>query len=108
MDQEPILEHFHKQPSESFYVCADMVDMLATGEEIVLGTSTVTAKDTAGEDATSDVLDSGSKRLQDNTKLSIRVRNGTEALSPYKLTYKAVTDLGNILEVDVELRIKEI
>jgi hypothetical protein len=108
LDRKPPLEHFWKQPDEKFYVAADFVDMLQTGESIVLGSSTVTAIDVDDSDATTDIVETSTLTLQDTTKLSVQIKAGVVANSPYKLTYKAVTDSNNILEVDVEMRLVSI
>ena len=100
------LETFTKQPYEAFGISADLVNVLETGETIVAGSSTVTAVDKDGNPATSEVLNTGSKAV-DGSKLVIQCQDGTEDKSPYKITFRMVTDSGNQYEVDVKMKIKE-
>jgi hypothetical protein len=108
MDLLPELKHFYKQPGEKFFIDGNFEDVLTTGEEIVLNSSTVTAVDSQGEDATDDVLFANTKTIQDNTKLAIRCQAGAEASSPYKITFTISTDLDNVWEIDVQMRVEEI
>ena len=99
--------NFVKQPSESFTIAADIVDVVITGEIVDLGTSTVTATDKNEEDASADVLVGASKSVS-GTQLKIKIKAGTEALSPYAIRFVIGTSEGNIWEKDVEMRIREI
>jgi len=101
------LEYFTKQPYETFMVAADFSADLDTGETITEGTSDVIAEDKNGDDATSDVLTIGAK-VVDEGLLKIRVKDGTENLTPYKITFRAVTSLVNKYELDISMRIKEL
>ena len=101
------LGYFTKQNSETFFISADYSDVLETGETIIVGSSTVVAEDVAGVVATADVLTGGSIAVSGDT-LKIKVKEGTEALSPYKITFKAVTSLGNTWEKDVSMEIVEL
>lgn len=111
-----------KQGSESYLLGADFSQVLESGEYILIGTSTVTATDKDGNDATSDVLDNDDMAVATadaddldsgvtpitNGMLVTRIKNGTEALSKYMITYLAKTSNGNTYEKDVKMRIKEI
>lgn len=108
MDGIPELKHFYKQPAESFFIDANFEDVLTTGEDIILNSSDIVAEDKDGTDVTATVLDTSVKYILDATKLAVRVQNGSEAASPYKITFTIVTDLGNTWEVDVELRVEEV
>lgn len=99
------LASFEKQVWESWIVSADFSDDLVTGETIVLATSTVTATDKTGTlDAT--VLDQSGKAVS-GSLLQIRVQAGTEALSMYKITFKAITSMSNQYELDINMKVKD-
>jgi len=99
--------NFAKQPGESFTIAADIEDVIITGETADLASSTVTATDSAGDDASADILVGASKSVS-GTQLKIKVKAGTEALSPYTIRFVIGTSEGNIWEKDVEMRIQEI
>lgn len=94
-----------KQPSEKFYVDVDFSDNLDTGELLDSAQSSVTAS-LNGANSTSAVIETGSL-IANSGKLFIRVQGGTDG-DTHKLTFKAVTDQGNVLEQDVDLIIEEI
>ena len=110
-----------KQPSESYLHGADFSQVLEEGEYILVETSTVTAVDKDGDDATDDVLNnddiavdtadeddlvSGTTPVT-NGMLVTRILGGDEDLSKYKLTYLAQTSNGNTYEKDVLMKIKD-
>lgn len=109
-----------KQPYEKFFIGVDFTLALEETEDIDLGSSAVTAVDKDGDDATSIIIESGSKQIdtaepedvpytpQDDAMLSARVQGGIEDDSPYKLTYRIVTTAGNQYEKDVKLKVKEL
>ncbi len=101
------LDNFSKQPYETFPIEADFVNVLVDGETITLGTSDVSAKKADDTDATSDVLTVAEKAV-DESSLQIRVKDGVEADSPYKITFRAVTSNNNKYEKDVEMTIEEL
>ena len=98
--------YFTKQNRETFFISADFEDVLEDGETIVVGNSSVVAEDVNGEVVTDDVLTAGSIAVSGYT-LKIKVKEGSEALSPYKITFVAVTSLTNTWEKDVEMEIIE-
>jgi len=98
---------FQKTSWESWVVAANFADDLVDGETIVLATSDVSATDKTGANATTGVLDQSGKAVS-GTYLQIRVVAGTEALSVYNIKFKAVTNLGNNYELNVEMKIKNI
>ena len=100
------LDSFIKQVAESITIAADFEDNALSGETAVLLGSSVIAVDSAGVDVTSTVIYSGSEAVS-GTQLSCRVQAGTEAGSPYKITFKIATSAGNLWEVDVTMRVKE-
>ncbi len=100
------LAKFTKQISEEFPIEIDFSNNMATGEVIV--SETITAIDAAGDDATADIL---SNPQNDGAQAAlVQVKAGTEALSPYKITFKVVTDASstNKWEYDVLMKIKEL
>jgi len=100
------LDNFTKQSYESFIISANFENNMTTGETLTLASCSVSATDKDGVDASSTVLDSTSKAVS-GTKLQIRVKDGAEAGSPYKITFKAVTSLSNKWEKDVQMTITE-
>ncbi len=101
------MQSLTKQGFDSFILTANFSNNTRAGDTIVLATSDVSAKDKEGADATSAVLDQSGKAVS-GTKLQIRVQAGTQALSPFVVTFKAKTALGDQWEKDVKVRIKEI
>ena len=99
-------DYFKKQPYEAFTVGANFENVMASTESIVVGTSAVTAEDKYGTDVSDSVLVDGSKAVS-GFKLQIRVQAGSESASPYKITYKAVTDTGEQYEVDQYMQVEE-
>lgn len=98
------LAKFTKQISETFPISVDFSDNMASSEIIL--SEDISATDNVGADATTDVLsDPGNDGAQAAT---VRVLAGTEALSPYKITFKATTDEDNVWELDVLMKIKEL
>jgi len=100
------LESFTKQSWEEFVIAGSLENVIATGEAIDLGSSSVAAVDKNGDDVSTTVLDQGTL-IDDGYYLKIRCRAGDESLSPYKITFKIPTDAGNKWEIDVKMKIKE-
>jgi len=94
---------FEKQPAETFTIAGDFVNVLETDETITGGSSSVVAEDVNGDSATSIVLD-GALSI-DTTRIKIKVKAGAEDLSPYKITFVAVTSLANAFEIDVFMNV---
>lgn len=105
MGRKPTLSVFYKQPDEKFVIAGDFTDELTTGEAISVSSSSVSAVDGDGNDATSTVL---SGKEVDGAYLKTTVLAGTEGSSPYKITFKAVTDLGNVWEIDVRMKVTDV
>ena len=114
-----VAEEICKQPWETYLLGADNSHVLEEGEFVLLGASDITAVDKNGADASADVLDNGDKVIltadeEDittdpitNGMLATRIKAGTEALSKYKITFRAVTSLDNQYETDVRMKIKD-
>ena len=105
---------FEKQSYESYGIYADFsLNMdVSGGEDLVLGNTTVVAFDSAGTDVSTVVLDQSTKEIGgagEIGRLKIRVRDGTEADSPYKITFKTGDTTANEKwEKDVWMTIREI
>ncbi len=102
-----------KRIYEEFYISGSILRVAASGETINLSSSSVTAVDNAGTDATADVLYTATKSLGNhpsggtNNILSIRLKAGTEALSPYCVSFFIVTTDSNQYQVDAHLYVNE-
>ena len=99
------METIRKQSYETFTIAGDFVDQAESGELAVLAGSVVLAVDKEGVDVGDTLLDQTTKEV-DGTQLRIRLRAGSEAVSPYKVTFKTVTTLDNKWEIDVSCRLK--
>lgn len=104
-----------KQPSEEFFIAGSILKVQTDTETIVVGTSTVTALDNEDQDVSATFLDQGTIVVGDDPKgafsdnqLSMRVRAGEAAKSPYKVTFFMVTTEGNKWEVDRIVEVAEI
>ncbi len=104
------LDSFEKQASEKFVISASFADDLDVGESIVLNSSSVVAEDVEGNPATSTILNVPTLSLENGSKLKVQVMAGEEEKSPYKITFKAVTDalVPNAWELDIKMKIKEL
>jgi len=102
------LERTEKQGFERYFVHGDFSEVLGVDETLDIANleTTVTALDNTGADATATIIDDASKYV-DGTSLYVRIKDGTEAESPYKITIKVETSKGNRWEVDGLVKIKE-
>jgi hypothetical protein len=104
---------FVKQSSEIFPIWGSLYKVLSTGETITLATSTVTARDKGNRSVTSTVLSAGSKTLANdprggtNNALQIDVQGGSEALSPYTITFSIITSSLRRYEIDAKMVVKD-
>jgi len=98
------LEKTEKQGYERYYVHGDFSEVMASDETITA--DTVIAEDVNGVDVTSDVIDVGTEYVE-GMNLFVRIKDGVEALSPYKFTIRVETSIGNRWEVDGQIKIKE-
>ena len=99
------LENFKKQPYEEFLIAGDYVNVLNSGETLVLGSSSAAASDSAGNDQTSVVLDVSTLAVS-GSQLKVKVRAGVTG-ETYKITFKTTTSLGYKWEIDVNMRVIE-
>jgi len=103
-----LVPEFTKQPYESCFLAADFVNVMDTDvEDIDLVNSTITAIDVSG-DTDNTVLNIGTKAVEDDTKLKVRILDGTEAKSPYKFTFRIITTQNNKWEKDVSMKIEDL
>jgi hypothetical protein len=106
-DRKPALETIYKQPSESYPVYADFVNVLITGETLELTSCDVKVYDVNGLDVTDDMVLGLS--TSETTKLKTQLSAaGSVAASPYKITFTAITSLGNIYEIDGKIRVVDL
>ena len=103
-----IVPEFKKQPYEQFFLTANFANVMDTDvEDIDLTNSTVIAVDVSG-DADNTVFDIGSKAIESDTKLKVRIYAGTEVKSPYKFTFRIITTQNNKWEKDISMRVEEL
>jgi len=96
-----------KQPSEQYYIEGEFDEVLGTGE-VITGTPTATVVDNAGTDATTDIIVAATLEITaDERGVTVQIKGGTEAKSPYKITIKVETDLINKFEVDGLIYVKD-
>lgn len=99
-----------KQSYETYMIYGDFSAVIDAEETIL--THTVTAlKDDGVTDATDIVINAGDTVVgagNDYANLYVRVKDGVQADSPYKITMKIDTSNGNQWEVDGLLVIKEL
>lgn len=63
------------------------------------------ALDRNGNDATSEFLDPDTLTI-DGQRLGVRIIEGDEAKSPYKVTFRGVSETGERFEIDLKVKIK--
>jgi hypothetical protein len=99
------MESFSKYPNERFAIETDFASRLATGEAIVLLSSSVKVyQDDATEtDRTTTMVLTGSLAI-DGAKLRAKVQAGSED-TDYFVKFVAVTDANNTFEHVVKLRV---
>ena len=103
-----IVPEFTKQPFEQFFLAANFANVMDTDvESIDLASSTVTAVDVTGE-TDNTIFDIGTKAIESDTKLKVRIYAGTEAKSPYKFTYRIITTQNNKWEKDISMKVEEL
>jgi len=99
-----------KQSRETFSIYGGISNVYVTGEEIIShANTTVEAVDNDGNDVASSLLQGSPSISSDGLRLYQRIKAsaGTEALSPYKITFLMWTNQSNLFEKDVFLYIKD-
>ena len=104
------LDKFEKQPYEVFWISASFANDYGASEAIVIGSSTVTVTNTDGVDATADVIVAGTASANGTQGMKVQVTGGSEDNSPYKITFRSVTDStpANKWEKDIKMTVKEL
>jgi len=75
----------------------------------VIGLCSVTVLDNADVDVTTTIVDSSTLAVYDTTKVKVLLKAaGTEALSPYKITFTIGTSSLESYEVDIFMTIDNI
>lgn len=97
-----------KQGFERYFIQGDFSAVLESGETLDVSNvnTTITAIDSSGADVTATIIDDASKYV-DGTRLYVRIKDGDEVGSPYKITIKVETSNGNRWEVDGLIKVKE-
>jgi len=112
MGSESVPGEFFKQPYESMVAYGGFSNVMESGETITLVSSTATALDVNGSDASSDILQGNPAIYNDDDgnpwRLGIRVVAGEASKSPYKITFKILTSLANKWEVDCYVNVEEL
>ncbi len=108
------MDEFEKQSREVFPIYGSIINVQEADETVVLNSSTVVAMDKDGKDA-GEILNQATKTLGDDPDASysenmvgIKVQNGSQAKSPYYITFLMVTSAANKYEVDVKMKVKEV
>jgi len=94
-----------KQTYEKFPITFDYSLNMSDGETVT--TLAVTAVDSTDVDATATIIDTPSITLSGQTG-SVKIQAGSESNSPYNISGKCITSLGNKFELDVKLIVEEI
>ena len=97
---------FWKQPYEQFVIAANFGPDLAPEDGIVAEQSTALARDKDGNDATSDVIAPDSL-VAEGHLLKVLVKGGNPALSPYVISFRCRTTVGEAYELDVRMEVIE-
>ena len=102
------LEKTEKQGFERYFVHGDFSAVLDADEtlDIVNVNTVIIAEDKDGLDTTATIIEDASKYV-DGSSLYVRIKDGDEAHSPYKITIRVETSKGNRWEVDGLIKIKE-
>ncbi|MCK5681163.1 hypothetical protein KAI46_10185 [bacterium] len=105
------LDSFSKQAYEVFWISSSFANDLGTSEAIVISSSAVTVTDKDGTDVTSDVIVAGTLSCDSTVQITqVQIKGGDEAASPYKITFRIVTDSSpaNKWENDIKMKVKEL
>jgi hypothetical protein len=99
------MDRFEKQPYEQFTIGSDFIRNLAVAEEIVDQSVSVYDKD--GLDV-SEVCSDQTTLQADVSKVTIMVRAGADAGSPYKITFRCTTSANHRWENDIQMTVRDI
>lgn len=108
MNKNTYLFSISKQPSEEFPIAVDFAADLDSSETITDKVVTATIADT-GDDA-SNILE-GTAQIQDGDQTLSKIIQGIQAGSDdiiYKVSFQAITSVGNTFEADVEVMVDDL
>lgn len=97
------MEQIRKQPYEEFTISADFSANMASGE--VISVQSVAAVDKTGNDVKDTVTDQATVANDGKTTCRVLVKGGDPTLSPYTLTFRCTTSLGNKWELDIQMQV---
>lgn len=100
------MDRFKKQPYEEFTVSSDFAPNFSRGETIA-GQS-VSVLDAAGNDVSATITDQATVANNGASKVTVLVRAGSEASSPYKITFRCITTANHRWENDIQMSVREI
>lgn len=100
------MDSFEKQPYDEFTASTDFSRNFGAGETVA--SQTVVAYDKDGATVTTTVTDQATVANDGGSKVSVLVKAGTEAASPYRLVFRCVTSVGHKWEHDVQMVIREV
>jgi hypothetical protein len=96
-------------------VYGSILDVQEATETVDLNASDVLAMDKDGKDAQGVIIDRSSKALYDDpdgaytdNMLGVQCLNGDPTKSPFFISFRMETNLGNKYEVDVKMKVKHI
>lgn len=102
------IEFLTKQGYDAFVLTANFSRNMSDSDAVILSNSIVSAIDKNKADVSESILTQGDKAASGH-RLQIRVKAGTQALSPFIVTFQTgATTLGNQFEKDIKVKIKEI
>jgi len=105
------LDFFTKQAYEVFWISSSFANDLGSSEAIIIASSTVTVTDKDDTDVTSDIIVIGTLSCDSTNQIAqVQIKGGVESASPYKITFRIVTDSSpaNKWENDVRMKVKEL
>jgi len=98
-------QSFSKYDEEYFTIAMDFSANMLEGETITVGSSSATAYDSSGTDVSATVLDTATLAVTDDTRLGVKVQNGTASES-YVIRFKAYITADKYLREDVIMEIR--
>lgn len=93
-----------KQPFEAFYISVTFP--LGTGETISSIASSVLVEDRDGTDVSDTMIDTGTEEVV-GAAYRARIIGGSPSASPYVMSFRVGTSLGNKYEYDVRIKVFE-
>mgnify|MGYP001814064808 CR=1 FL=1 len=104
-----------KQPWESWFIWGSILNVQDATETVQTGSSQILAMDKDGKDAQGEIVDvttitigSDPTGTYADNMLGVRLQGGDPAKSPYHVTFKMGTSLGNKYECEMKIKVKEL